>query len=149
MVRGLGRQGLPAAIDFAPGLPEAIAVGQAVESAFAIEARLLQRFVSAGHTLRGPPVATCITCAAHQPGDGPGLCRAVPFDPRQALAVGTHRRRGIEVGTLGEHFAGLFPQGDQAMLDPFAMLLLDRQHQAVVPLHIAIAAAGIIGQGAR
>lgn len=35
------------------------------------------------------------------------------------------------------------------MLDPFAMLLLDRQHQAVLPLHIAVAAAGIIGHGAR
>ncbi|MNE78953.1 hypothetical protein D3C80_1754010 [compost metagenome] len=91
MVRRPGRQRLPVAIDFAPWLPEAIAVGQAVETAFFIEARLLQRFIIAGHALRGPPVATAVAYAAHQSGEGPGLCRAVPFDPRQAHAIGTHR----------------------------------------------------------
>ncbi len=146
MVRRCSRQRLPLAIDLTPGLPEAIAVGQAVEPTFGIEAWLLQRFLGSGYTLRRSPVAAGIAHAAHQPGDGPGLRRAVPFDPRQALAIGTDGRRGVEVGALGEHLAAAVTQSDQAVLYVLGMALFDGQHVAVVPLHIAIAAAGILGQ---
>lgn len=149
MVCRCGRQRLPLAIDLTPGLPETIAVGQAVEPTFGIEAWLLQRFFCGGYTLRRPPVAAGIARAIHQPGDGPGLRRAVPFDPRQALAIGTDSRRGIEVGALGEHLAAAVTQSDQAVLYLLGMALFDGQHLAVVPLHIAVAAAGILGQRTR
>ena len=133
MVGWPGGQRVPVTIDFTPGLPEAIAVGQAVEPTFGIEAWLLQRFLGSGYTLRRPPVAAGIAHAAHQPGDGPGLCRAVPFDPRQALAIGADSRRGVEVGALGQDFAAAVTQSDQAMLYLFGMALFDGQHLAVVP----------------
>jgi len=65
------------------------------------------------------------------------------------LAISADRGRSIEVSPFGEHLAGALGQCHQAMLDAFAMALFDCQYLAVVPLHIAIAAVGFGGQGAR
>jgi hypothetical protein len=96
-------QGCPAVADFAPGLPETVRIGQAIQPALLVEARLLQAAV-AGHAFghRGQ-------LAAHQARLCPGLVWAVPFDPGQAGAIGAQYRRGIEVRAFGQHpasFAG-------------------------------------------
>lgn len=145
MVGGGGGQGLPVLAYFAPGLPEAVTIGEAIQAAIGIETRLLQRLVEPGDTARCAPCAVSLPLTTHQAGCRPGLCRAVPLDPGQASAIVAQCGRGVEIRTFGENCAATFLEGNQAMLDAFAVAFLDRQQHPVMPLHITIAALLVMG----
>ena len=73
--------------------------------------------------------------------------RAIPLDPRQALAVRAERRRRIKISAFGQYVArprsGV--KADQTMP---VVVFFDRQHLPMGKLHIAIAAVAL-GQGVR
>ncbi|MNN69037.1 hypothetical protein D3C81_1847880 [compost metagenome] len=63
MVGGFGGQDLPVPVDFPPGLPETVAIRQAIQAALRVETRLLQRLVLACHATRRPPCAAAVALA--------------------------------------------------------------------------------------
>ena len=148
MVGALGRQCCPALRGFAPGLPVAVTIRQAVQATVGIEARLLQRFrlrLAAGDAARRFPGVCIAAFGAQQAGGSPGLVRAAPFDPGQALAVGAEGGSGIEVGAFGQYRAGA---GGDRYQPVHIGVFFNRQHLAGAPAQVTVAALAV-GQRLR
>ncbi|PAV74594.1 hypothetical protein WR25_12018 [Diploscapter pachys] len=148
VVCGCGGQTLPVSVELAPGLPETVAIGKAVQAALLIEAGLLQGFVLRGDAAYRAPGARRFAFPAHQAGDGPGLRRPVPLDPGQAASIVAQCGGGIEVGAFCQDLSMLCGETHKAMLDLLPVVFLDGQNQARMPLHITVAAVVSMGEPA-
>ena len=102
-------------------LPVAVTVAQPVQATVLGKARLLDGFVA------GLPGQAALLAGKGfaQPGARPGLVRAIPFHPGDALGAGVRHRRGVEVRAGGNHPApAIGIQADETVNRPAAAVLL-------------------------
>ncbi|MNP04851.1 hypothetical protein D3C76_967850 [compost metagenome] len=134
---------------FAFGAPPAATVAEPVQAAVRVEARLLDRLAASL-----PRQATTDAVARlAQTGAGPGLLRAVPFDPGKALPAGIGHRRGVEIGALDQHAPPTVGvQAHDAVAHGIGLVAFLHRNQRIPDGHVpqvAIAALRALGDGSQ